>query len=246
MNPTSVKWTLLLVALLISGCAVSPGRSPLAQWVPSPNFNVRQAQLIVLHHTSMKSFDESLDTLRSANAHGQVSAHYLIAADGRLVQLVDDQARAWHAGVSRWNGLTDLNSSSIGIELDNDGASPFAPAQIATLIELLGDICTRRKIDPRQVWAHGDVTPGRKADPSRFFPWAALAQAGFGLWPRSPMAPVPAGFDPWAALRAIGYDLSNRPAAVSAYRRHYRADDAVELDARDLEILADLLAQLKE
>lgn len=246
MNFSRCTTALLLAALMLSGCAVSPGRSALAQWVPSSNFNVRQAQLIVLHHTNMASFDEALETLRTANEQGPVSAHYLIAADGRVMQLVDEGARAWHAGVSQWNGLGDLNSSSIGIELDNDGASPFAPAQITALIELLGDICSRRKIDPRQVWAHGDVAPGRKTDPSRLFPWAQLAQAGFGLWPRSPGAAVPDGFDPWVALRTVGYDLSNRTAAISAYRRHFRGDDANALDARDAEILADLLAQLAQ
>jgi N-acetylmuramoyl-L-alanine amidase len=110
------------MAAVLAGCAASPQRSPLAAWSPSPNHDARQAQVVVLHHTQMASFDEALRTLKAANAGGRVSTHYLIAEDGRIVQLVDERARAWHAGVGRWGVLTDLNDASIGIELDNDGS----------------------------------------------------------------------------------------------------------------------------
>jgi len=239
---------LVLFCGLASACVSVGERSGLARWEASGNFNQRQAQLIILHHTHTATFEQALRMLKTANAQGRVSAHYLIAADGRIVQLVAENQRAWHAGLGRFNGLDDLNSRSIGIELVNDGASPFAEAQIASLLRLLGDICVRRKMDPRQVIAHGDVAPTRKADPSRYFPWARLAQAGFGLWPRAACVGAdcvqPDAVDPWLALRLIGYDLRDREAAVRAWRRHFRGDDGSTLDAQDLVLLADLVDQL--
>ena len=123
-------WLPLLAAALLSACATQAPRNPMAQWVPSPNHNARQATLIVLHHTEQESVQQSLDTLRTRNSGGQVSAHYLVGKDGSLYQLVPDSQRAWHAGAGRWGTVTDVNSASIGIELDNDGESPFPPAQI--------------------------------------------------------------------------------------------------------------------
>ena len=213
---------LALSATLLSACAHAPLRSPLAAWSPSPNHDARQAQLIVLHHTQMDSFDEALATLKSANDHGRVSAHYLIAEDGRIVQLVDERARAWHAGAGRWGVLSDLNDASIGIELDNDGSEPFAEAQIDALIRLLDDLCTRLALPRTAVIAHADLAPTRKADPSAQFPWARLAAAGFGEWPRAEAPPAPEGFDPVLALALLGYDTSNLPAALAAFRRRFR------------------------
>jgi N-acetylmuramoyl-L-alanine amidase len=208
--------------LALSGCAGSPSRSPLAQWSPSPNHSARHAQLIVLHHTQMASFDEALHTLKTANDHGQVSAHYLIGEDGRIVQLVDERERAWHAGVGRWGTLTDLNDASIGIELDNDGLEPFSDAQISALLRLLEDLCARLNIPRDAVIAHADLAPARKADPSAQFPWARLAAAGFGLWPRADAPPAPAGFDPVLALGLIGYDTGDLVAAHAAFQRRFR------------------------
>lgn len=232
--------------LLLGACTPAPIRSPLASWVASSNFDTRRPALIVLHHTEMASFEAALDTLRSGNDAGPVSAHYLIAEDGRIAQLVGDEDRAWHAGMSRWRGLADLNSASIGIELDNDGSEPFAEAQIVALLALLGDLTARLGIDVRQVIAHGDIAPTRKRDPHAGFPWARLAASGYGLWPRAERAPAPDGFDPWTALALIGYDLADRVAAVRAYRRHYRGDEAEQLDADDLAILHDLARQRLE
>lgn len=211
--------------VLLAGCAASPQRSPLAAWSPSANHDARQAQVIVLHHTQMASFDAALRTLKSANAGGRVSAHYLVAEDGRIVQLVDERARAWHAGAGRWAGFTDLNDASIGIELDNDGSEPFAEAQIDALVRLLDDLCTRLAIPRTAVIAHADLAPTRKADPSAHFPWARLASAGFGEWPRDDAPSAPEGFDPALALALLGYDTSNLPAALAAFRRRYRGVD---------------------
>lgn len=237
----------VLAASLLAGlsaCVGAPTRNPLADWQPSPNHNARRAQLVVLHQTEMGSATAALLTLRTRNAHGRVSAHYLIGADGRLYQLVAEDARAWHAGASRWAGLQDLNSASIGIELDNDGDSPFTDAQIATLLRLLDDVTTRLQIPRHAIVAHGDIAPARKRDPGVRFPWQRLAQAGFGLWPRASSAPAPADFDPWPALRLIGYDLRDPAAAVRAFHRHFRGSEGETWEPGDAEILRDLQLQL--
>ncbi|MFB3129436.1 MAG: N-acetylmuramoyl-L-alanine amidase, partial [Lysobacteraceae bacterium] len=160
-------------------------------------------------------------------------------------QLVADERRAWHAGAGRWGTITDLNSASIGIELDNDGRSPFSQAQIESLILLLRDLTTRLNIPPRQVIAHADLAPTRKQDPSRFFPWQQLAEAGFGVWPRAADGAAPEGFDAWNALARFGYPLDNREATVAAFHRRFRGRDdlPMTLDAEDARILHSLLLQ---
>ncbi len=235
----------LLACLLLSACASPPIRSPLATWLPSPNHNARGAVIIVLHHTDQHSVQQSMDTLRSANSGGKVSAHYLVGADGHIYQLVGDDRRAWHAGPGRWGTITDLNSASIGIEIDNDGDTPFAPAQIDALIRLLDDLCTRLRIPRTQIIAHADLAPARKQDPSRYFPWQQLADAGFGVWPRDSDGPAPAGFDAWLALQAFGYSLDDRDAAAGAFHRRFRGRDDLPttLDAEDARILHSLLRQ---
>lgn len=234
----------LLSILLLGGCAHAP-RNPLAQWEPSPNHNPRQPVLIVLHHTEQDSVQQSLHTLRTANSGGRVSAHYLIGNDGALYQLVPERARAWHAGAGRWGTISDVNSASIGIELDNNGDEPFAPAQIASLLRLLDDLCTRLHIPRSQVIGHADLAPTRKRDPSRYFPWAQLAAAGFGLWPDPADGPAPPGFDPWLGLQVVGYPLADRSAAVQAFHRHFRGRDDLgdTLDAEDARILHSLVRQ---
>lgn len=248
--PRAVGAVAVMAATLLSACASAPQRSPLAEWSPSPNHDARQAQLIVLHHTQMASFDEALRTLKSSNDQGRVSAHYLIAEDGRIVQLVDERARAWHAGAGRWAGVTDLNDASIGIELDNDGSEPFAEAQIDALVRLLDDLCTRLAIPRTAVIAHADLAPTRKADPSAHFPWVRLAASGFGEWPRADAPPAPAGFDPVLALALLGYDTADLPAALAAFRRRFRGVDtapvpapAATFDDEDRRLLFDLQQQ---
>jgi len=228
---------LLLATALLTACGHTPPRNPLATWVPSPNEDVRRPNLIVIHFTEQDSVQQSLDTLRSRNSGGPVSAHYLIGADGRNYQLVSDERRAWHAGAGSWGSFTDLNSASIGIELDNDGKSPFAEAQIQSLLVLLEDLCTRLRIPRSQIIGHQDLAPTRKPDPGPLFPWKRLADAGFGRWPAADAPPAPDGFDPWTALRLIGYPLDDRAATVRAFRNHFRGQGGTELDAEDLRIL---------
>lgn len=228
----------LLLLCLLAACAHAP-RNPLAQWVPSKNFGPRQPVLIVIHQTEQDSVTESLATLRGENATGPVSAHYLIGRDGAIYQLVADGDRAWHAGAGAWGTITDVNSASLGIELDNDGATPFPPAQIAALLRLLDDLCTRHRIPRTQVIAHADLAPARKRDPSARFPWRQLAEAGFGAWPRAPLEDPPPGFDPWLALRAVGYPLDDRAAALRAFRRRFRGEEMPDSppDATDARLL---------
>ena len=237
-----VLMTWVAVAAL-AGCTSTPERNPLADWVPSPNHGPRRPQLIVLHATTQDSVAESLRTLRTRNSGGPVSAHYLIGRGGARFQLVADERRAWHAGPGQWGTITDVNSASIGIELDNDGAAPFPPAQIESLVRLLADLCARHDIPRASVIAHADMAPTRRRDPGAMFPWRALFDAGFGIWPLDDSPPAPPGFDGWQALRVIGYPLDDRAAAVRAFHLRFRGNESDTLDVEDLRILAALTHQ---
>ena len=246
-KPVFLKALLAMTVLTLSACThvpkPEPEHNPLAQWTPSPNHEARRPILIVIHATEQNSVAESLETLRTENSGGPVSAHYLIGRDGERYQLVADELRAWHAGGGRWGTITDVNSVSIGIELDNDGRSEFPPTQIDSLIVLLEDLCERLYIPRTQIVAHADFAPTRKQDPGTRFPWKRLAEAGFGVWPAADAPPAPAGFDPWNALRLIGYPLDDRAATVRAFHRRFRGTETDVLDEEDLRILASLVRQ---
>lgn len=231
----------LIMALLSTGCLHQPKHNPLAEWSPSENFDERRPRLIVLHATEMNSAEAALRVLKTENSGGRVSAHYLIAEDGRIFQLVSDSKRAWHAGGGRWRGINDLNSVSLGIELDNDGSEDFAPAQITALKKLLADLCERHAIPRDAIIAHGDMAPTRKRDPSARFPWQELWQAGFGVWYAPALPEPPAGFDAVLALQAFGYDTRDLPAAVKAFTRRFRGEERDVLDDTDRRILYDLI-----
>lgn len=238
---------LVLLSALLGACAAAPPRNPLAEWAPSPNFEPRRPVIIVLHATEQGSAAQSLRTLQTANRGGKVSAHYLVGDDGRIYQLVADRERAWHAGGGSWGTISDLNSASIGIEIDNEVGEQYTEAQIAALLRLLEDLCARLDIPRTQVIGHADMAPTRKRDPGSLFPWQRLAAAGFGRWPQGELTDPPAGFDPWLAMAVIGYPLQDRAAAVRAFHRHYRGRDDGEdpqaaFDAEDLRILHALSA----
>jgi N-acetylmuramoyl-L-alanine amidase len=230
----------LFAALALAACAPLPQRAGIpTEWAPSPNFNERRPNFVVLHHTGSGNAERALAVLRDPLL--EVSAHYLIGRDGRIYQLVDERARAWHAGASRWGATTDLNSASLGIELDNDGGTPYPEAQIQALLALLADITERHRIPPANVLGHADVAPRRKVDPGRLFPWQRLAERGYGLWCFAPPPALPPAFDPVAALQAFGYDTREPEAAVAAFKLHYAPDDPdpawTDADSRNLHCL---------
>lgn len=149
-------------------------------WFPSPNFGPRrggqQPSLVVLHYTAMQSAQAALERLCDPVA--EVSAHYLIGRDGQLWQMVHEKDRAWHAGAGEWQGEGDVNSRSIGIELDNGGDHPFSEPQMAALENLLQEILSRWDMLPEAVIGHSDMAPGRKVDPGPRFDWQRLSRLG--------------------------------------------------------------------
>ncbi len=228
------------LAITLAACTPAPVKTPLAErWLGTPNFDARRPNFVVIHHTSDATAGIALNTL--TDPARAVSAHYLIDRDGTLYQLVDERRRAWHAGKSQWGNDTDFNSSSLGIELDNNGEEPFAEAQIVALLALLEDIEKRYAIPAANFIGHADVAPTRKNDPSRYFPWRRLAQRGYGLWCDTPPSELPPGFDSVLSLRALGYDVSDLSAAVQAFKLHFIQDESPpvlsESDKRMLDCL---------
>ena len=214
----------------------------------SPNFNDRQFPLdmLVLHYTGMETGDAAIERLTDEEAG--VSAHFVVRETGEILQLVDEDKRAWHAGVSSWQGDEDLNSRSVGIEIVNgghdwrasDGSLPDYPdAQIEAVIALSKAIIDRWNIPADRVVGHSDIAPARKADPGEHFPWQRLAEAGIGLWPS-----VSGGADQPAetSLRAIGYDVSDLTAAITAFRRRWMPDRIEGGDDQDLRAMAAAVA----
>jgi N-acetylmuramoyl-L-alanine amidase len=218
---------------------------PVIERIPSPNHGVRNGgkpiDILLLHYTGMHSEEGALAWL--ADPRSKVSAHYFVGEGGRIVQMVDEDRRAWHAGRSFWAGTSDINSRSIGIEIANPGHEfgyrGFPHVQIAALIALSRDILSRHAIPPQRVLAHSDVAPLRKEDPGELFPWGELAAAGIGHWVMP--EPVIAGrlLEPGDSgpevvrlkqrLRDYGYGLGaesdfddETAAVVTAFQRHFR------------------------
>lgn len=196
---------------------------------PSPNFDHRgdaPVDMLVLHYTGMPTGKAALERLCDPAA--KVSAHYLIEEDGRVFQLVDEDRRAWHAGVACWRGQRDVNARSIGIELVNPGHEwgyrEFQKSQLDALSMLCRDILTRHPIPARNVVGHSDVAPERKQDPGERFPWAWLAGQGVGLWPDKAAGSL-AKSDPVAMLAEFGYNPDAWPEMLMiAFQRHFRPE----------------------
>jgi N-acetylmuramoyl-L-alanine amidase len=228
---------------------------------PSPNHDARPdatpSDILVLHYTGMRSGADALGRLRDPDA--RVSAHYVVDEDGGILRLVPEDRRAWHAGISWWRGLTDLNDRSIGIEIVNPGHEwgyrPFGALQMAAVCDLCLSILSRHPIPARNIVAHSDIAPDRKQDPGELFDWEGLAANGVGLFP----AGVPdlgtggvvrdaAGLrDVRRALADIGYRVAPEgaldpalSAMLRAFQRHWRGE-AVTGQA-DAGTLARLLA----
>ncbi|HEA30345.1 MAG TPA: N-acetylmuramoyl-L-alanine amidase [Leeuwenhoekiella sp.] len=148
--------------------------------VATTNFNLRKPDYVVIHHTAQDSLNQTLRTFTLQRT--QVSAHYVIGDNGKIYHMLNDYYRAWHGGVGQWGNNTDLNSSSIGIELDNDGFEVFSDKQIKSLLALLKDLKQQYKIPAMNFIGHSDIAPSRKIDPNANFPWKKLAEEGYGLW----------------------------------------------------------------
>lgn len=192
-----------------------------ARWHPSPNFGPRRGHtdpsLIVLHYTGMTCADAAL--ARMCDPLSEVSAHYMIDRAGVVVQMVRDEDRAWHAGAGAWQGMDDINSRSIGLELVNDGFQPFPLPQMRALEHVLRALVTRWSISAVNILAHADMTPERKEDPGPRFDWRALARQGLAFWPDGSGD----GDQPFSdSLDGIGYPACAAEKRLQAFRFRYR------------------------
>jgi N-acetylmuramoyl-L-alanine amidase len=200
-------------------------------WTPSPNFGERllPIHMLVLHYTGMQSGPAAIDWL--ANPESGVSAHYVVAEDGQIVNMVREEHRAHHAGVSYWRGITDVNSASIGIEIVNPGHEfgyrPFPEEQMDAVCLLVTEIVRTYAIEPRNVVGHSDIAPARKEDPGELFDWERLARLGLVV-PR----PKKNLQDPlWSdaafllALGRYGYAIDDGPSAVVTFQRRFRPEN---------------------
>ena len=191
-----------------------------SKWYASPNFNLRKPTYVIIHHTAQTSKEQTYFTFSLART--QVSSHYVIGRDGSVVQLVNDYLRTWHAGNSKWGSNEDLNSVSLGIELDNNGNEPFSDSLVSSLITLLTHLKKTYGISTANFIGHSDIAPSRKNDPSKYFPWKRLADSGFGFWYDVNNLPTPPpDFNVAMALRIIGYNTKNLESAIQAFKLHY-------------------------
>lgn len=221
------------------------GAPTAVNWIGTTNFNMRRPNYVIIHHTAQSSCDTTFHTFTLPRT--QVSAHYVICSDGTINHMLNDYLRAWHAGLSKWGNVTDMNSCSIGIELDNNGLVPFQPQQINSLMVLLDSLKHRYNIPAANFIGHGDIAPGRKVDPSAYFPWQQLAEKGFGLWYGDTAKIIlPGDFSSKQALRIVGYDTRDTTAAIKAFKRHFIPADSttgINLDEGEKKILFSLMEQ---
>jgi N-acetylmuramoyl-L-alanine amidase len=177
--------------------------------------------------SAQNSCDQTLKTFTLPRT--QVSSHYVVCKDGTVHHMLNDLLRAHHAGVSKWGNATDINSSSIGIEIDNNGFETFTDAQINSVIDLLGRLKRAYSIPVTNFVGHADVAPGRKVDPNRNFPWQKLAENGYGLWYDTAGVIVPEKFNEMQALRIIGYDIKNPGNAIQSFKIHFVPADTTKI-----------------
>lgn len=217
---------------------VSPTASA---WAGTTNFGLRKPAFVIIHHTAQNSCEQTLKTFTLPRT--QVSAHYVICKDGTIHHMLNDYLRAWHAGVGSWGNDHDINSSSIGIELDNNGLDSFPVAQINSLLTLLDTLKSRYHIPTANFIGHADIAPGRKNDPNVTFPWKLLSLNGFGLWyDDTTHLTVPENFNNLQALRIIGYSVKDSLATIEAFKRHFEMKDSSDvLTEGDKKILYDLM-----
>jgi N-acetylmuramoyl-L-alanine amidase len=239
-----------------------PERKLTIRELSSPNCNDRAGGLaptyLVLHYTVLDGGETEAHFMNAEPDAwgGPVSAHYVVDIDGTVTRFVPEDRRAWHAGQSRWDGVEDLNSRSIGIEIVNPGHPrgyrAFPAPQMRAVIDLCRDIMKRNNIPAKNVLGHSDIAPGRKIDPGELFDWRLLAQAGVGVWP----APEQSDYIDSAswpgdgqalhkALAEAGYDdRQSTKTLVEAFQRHYQPEKfkgaGEEVGAADAETAARL------
>lgn len=261
-------WQFVVLIVIVSGCAHNPysktnkayrkqskelanrlrevppafaldsvGSPPYA--VGTTNFDLRKPNFVIIHHTAQNSCAQTLRTFTLTRT--KVSAHYVICKDGVIHHMLNDYLRAWQAGASRWGNFSDINSSSIGIEIDNNGYEPFTVPQISSLLHLLDTLKRKYSIPPANFIGHSDVAPGRKVDPNKFFPWQMLSQKGFGLWYDTTGINVPPYFNSLHALRIIGYNIKDTASAIQSFKLHFIQHDITPvLNKEDKKVLFDL------
>ena len=210
-------------------------------FVGTTNLTMRRPNFVVIHHTAQNSCDQTLQTFTLPAT--EVSAHYVICKDGTVHHMLNDYLRAWHAGAGSWGNDKDINSSSIGIELDNNGFDSFPAAQVNSLLTVLDTLKKRYNIPPPNFIGHADIAPTRKVDPNAKFPWQLLAQNGYGVWyDDTSKISLPDNFNSLQALRIIGYSVKDSSAAVEAFKRHFEMQDSSRiLTDGDKKILYDLM-----
>ena len=201
----------------------------------SPNHGPRpepaRVDMLVLHYTGMTTVAAALERLCDPDA--RVSAHYVVEENGVIWRLVPENRRAFHAGVSCWEGENDLNAVSLGIEIVNPGHEwgyrPFPEAQMASVEALCADLISRHSIPAHRVVGHSDIAPDRKTDPGELFDWPRLARAGIGIWPPAKLASRAFAINPAEALRdlsSIGYcaHAASQTPALVAFQRRFRQE----------------------
>ena len=213
-------------------------------FIGTTHFGLRKPNFVIIHHTGQESCEKTLFTFTQNQS--QVSAHYVICKDGTVHHMLNNYLRAWHAGASRWGNVTDVNSSSIGIELDNNGFETFSDAQIKALMAVLNSLKKNYAIPAANFIAHADIAPGRKVDSSNDFPWQQLAEQGYGLWyGDTSLLTVPASFNIVQALRIISYNISNIDAALQAFRLHFlQTENTGDLFEAEVKVLYALMLKV--
>jgi N-acetylmuramoyl-L-alanine amidase len=206
-------------------------------WAGTTNFNMRKPNMVVIHHTAQNSCEQTLKTFTITKT--QVSAHYVICEDGTIHHMLNDYLRAWHAGLGKWGNITDVNSSSIGIELDNDGFEAFKEPQILALEKLLANLKKTYGIPASNFIGHADIAPTRKNDPNVNFDWERLAKGGYGKWYADTAAiQLPSDFQAQSYLKMIGYNSPDTVAVIKSFKRKYlKQDQSGVLNDADNKIL---------
>ena len=209
------------------------------KWAGTTNMTMRKPNFVIIHHTAQNSCDQTLRTFTLQST--QVSAHYVICRNGTVFHMLNDLLRSHHAGQGKWGSITDMNSSSIGIEIDNNGIEPFTEQQMNSLLLLLERLKKAYNIPTANFIGHLDWAPGRKVDPSRYFSWKILAEKGFGHWYDTTNVNIPSDFNAMQGLRIVGYNINNPEAAIQSYKIHFVPQDSTKvLNEADKKIIYDL------